>query len=272
MAERTALVTGASTGIGKEIARGLLGQGFHVVLACRDEGRGRAALADLGGGDRAELQLVDLASQASIRDFARRVLDRHAALHVLVNNAGIWPQTRQIGPDGIELTWATNVMAYHLLTALLLDRLKANAPARVVNVASTFAGRLDLDDVQFERRRFRGADAYAQSKQADRMLTWDLAERLAGTGVTANAMHPGMVRSELGREMNGLKGAVIGATFRLFGKSTAAGADTAVWLASSPAVEGESGEFWTSRRKVRCKFRDPAGQRRLREVCDALVR
>lgn len=272
MSQRTALVTGASTGIGKEIARGLLAEGFHVVVACRDEGRGRAALADLGGGDRAELELVDLASQAAIRDFARRILDRHAALHVLVNNAGIWPQTREVGPDGIELTWATNVMAYHLLTALLLDRLKASAPARVVNVASTFAGKLDLDDVQFERRKFRGAAVYAQSKQADRMLTWELAGRLAGTGVTANAVHPGLVRSELGRGLTGLKRSLLGATYRVIGKTTKQGADTAVWLASSPEVEGVNGEFWTSRRKVRCRFRDEARQRRLAELCDAMVR
>jgi NAD(P)-dependent dehydrogenase (short-subunit alcohol dehydrogenase family) len=272
MAERTALVTGASTGIGKEIARGLLREGFRVVVACRDEGRGRAALADLGGGDRAELQLVDLASQASIRDFARRLLDRHEALHVLVNNAGIWPQTREVGPDGIELTWATNVMGYHLLTALLLDRLKASGPARVVNVASTFAGRLDLDDVGFERRRFRGADAYMQSKQADRLLTWDLAERLAGTGVTANAVHPGMVRSELGRAQTGPKAAVLRAAFRLFGKTTTQGADTAIWLASSPEIQGATGKFWTSRREIRCRFRDAGQQQRLRALCDAMVR
>lgn len=269
---KTALVTGASTGIGREIARGLLRAGLRVVVACRDEARGGAALADLSRDGAAELMLVDLASQASIRDFAARFLAAHSALHVLVNNAGILSLQRRVSPDGIELTWATNVVAYHLLTELLGERLRASAPARVVNVVSTFARGLDLDDVQFERRRFVGAAVYAQSKQADRLLTWAQAERFAGSGVTVNAVHPGMVRSELGRDGRGVRGAVVRTFFRVFGRSTTAGAETAVWLAHCAEVEGVTGELWHDHKRLRCRFRDAAAQARLVQILEAMVR
>src|SRR5437660_5552849 len=188
------LVTGANTGIGFEIARGLAHAGAQVVLACRNQAKGEAARSAIAAefkDSAPELLIVDLASQRSIRDAAQQFAAKHSHLDVLVNNAGTVVPSRQESPDGIELTFATNVLGYHLLTKLLLDLLRKAPAGRVVNVASAMAVGLELDDVEFKRRPYTPAAAYAQSKQADRMITWALAKRLKGSNVTANAMTPG---------------------------------------------------------------------------------
>ncbi len=275
MRSRVCIVTGATAGIGREIARNLACQGASLTLPCRDLERGERAREDiLRDAPDAQIALVelDLASQPSIRSFVREFTRKHPALHVLVNNAGIVMPTRTLGPDGIELTWATNVLAYHLLSELLLDLLLRSGPARIVNVASTAAGGLDVSDVQFARRRYTKFNAYRQSKQANRMLSWALAERLRGTSVTVNVAHPGLVASELPRHGNGIGSMVDRAFFALFGKSPRKGADTAAWLASSADVDGVSGRFWASRRELRCAFRDPGEIEALRELCDAMTR
>jgi NAD(P)-dependent dehydrogenase (short-subunit alcohol dehydrogenase family) len=272
---RTCLVTGANSGIGKETARGLARLGHRVVLACRDPERGEAARRDIAettGNSAVELMIVDLARPGSIRDFARTFLDSHRELHVLVNNAGIWATRRRENPDGLEQTWATNVLGYFLLTELLLDRLRESAPARIVNVASQLARDLDLEDVEFRRRSYSGISAYAQSKQADRMLTWALARRLGDTAVTANAMHPGGVNTPLFAKGGGLLGIAASVFSKVAGKTPGEGADTVVWLATSPEVEGKSGGFWIDRRLVRCRFRDPAAEERLWALCASMTR
>jgi NAD(P)-dependent dehydrogenase (short-subunit alcohol dehydrogenase family) len=214
---------------------------------------------------------VDLAEQASIRRCAAACLERYQALHVLVNNAGIWSSHRRLSPDRIELTWATNVLGYFLLTELLLERLARSAPARIVNVASERAGELDLADVQFERRPYSGVSAYSQSKQADRMFTWALARRLNGSGVTANALHPGMVRTAIFRKGGGPLAWVAALYSKLFGLSVAQGADTAAWLAVSPELEGASGKFWVRRTERACRFRDPEAEERLWRLCASMT-
>jgi len=272
---RTCLVTGANSGIGRETARGLARHGHRVVLACRDPQRGEAARRDIAattGNPAVELMIVDLARPGSIRDFARAFLESHRELHVLVNNAGIWATRRRESPDGIEQTWATNVLAYFLLTELLLDRLRESAPARIVNVASQLARDLDLEDVEFRRRSYSGMSAYAQSKQADRMLTWALARRLEGTAVTANAMHPGGVDTPLFSKGGGLLGMAASAYSKMTGKTPEEGADTVVWLATSSEVEGRSGAFWIDRRPVPCRFHDPAAEERLWALCATMTR
>jgi retinol dehydrogenase 14 len=271
---KTCIVTGANTGIGREAALALAAMGARVVLACRSETRGRAALEEIARETRSEaleLALVDLSSQASIRELARRFASEHDALHVLINNAGIYPDRREVTEDGIERTWATNVLGYFLLTNLLRPLLEASSPARVVNVASTRAGGLDLGDVELERRRFGGVRAYSQSKQANRMLSWALDRRLAGTGITVNVAHPGPVATELARTQRGVLGFVVKQGFKLIGKTPAEGADTAVWLAASPALAGVSGKFWANRRELRCKFRDPAAEEALWSLCEQMV-
>ena len=279
------VVTGASAGIGKEVARGLVRRNAHVVLACRDLARGEAARADLARGDaawhgpgpdelgrRLEVALLDAADRASIAAFAAGVAARHGRLDVLVNNAGVWLPRREETPEGLERTFATNVLGYHRLTRALAPLLAASAPARVVNVASRMAWGLDLTDLGFARRAWgRGAGAYAQSKQANRMLSWSWAERLRPQGVTVHALHPGVVATEIARAGRGLVGLGARAYFALVGRSPAEGADTAVWLAAEPALDGVTGLLWQDRREVPCGFRDPAARAALWEAVEAFA-
>ncbi len=260
----TSLVTGANTGIGFEIAKGLARTGAQVVLACRDRIKAEAALDTIVKETRnpgVELLIVDLASQRSIRAAAQEFSERHSTLDVLVNNAGVGLLSRQESPDGIELTFATNVLGYHLLTMLLLDPLRRAAAARVVNVASKYAFGLDLDDVEFRRRSYQPVMAYTQSKQANRMLTWALARRLEGASVTANAMSPGPVNTALLRTL------APGSS----GGTPAEGADTVVWLATSPDVTGVSGRFWADRREQPCQFRSPDQEEALWSLCERMT-
>ena len=274
LAGKTCLVTGASAGIGLAAARELARLGARVVMAVRNPEKGeRARRAVMGATGRdVELAVVDVASRASIRAFARDLAVRHPRLDVLVNNAGIWSERRRLSPDGIELVWATNVLGYFEVTELLLPLLQAAGRGRVVNVASQLAGELDLSDVQFERRPWSGRSAYAQSKQAGRMLTWALARRLSGTGVTANAMHPGFVASSFGHN-NGrcLSGVLMLA--RPIMRTPAEGADTAVYLVSSDEVRGVTGRYFANRRALRTSGRsyDEALQHALWERTAQLV-
>ncbi len=168
------VVTGATSGIGRAVATRLAAQGAQVVLTARDAGRGERVAAEIGaatGGHTTAAEL-DTADPRSIRAFAREYSDTHGALDVLVNNAGLLLPERRTSIDGVELTFATNVVGYFLVTLELLEALRAAGSSRVVNVASTFAGHVDLDDAQFERRPYDGLTAYAQSKACDRLLTW----------------------------------------------------------------------------------------------------
>jgi NAD(P)-dependent dehydrogenase (short-subunit alcohol dehydrogenase family) len=271
---RVCVVTGASGGIGQAAAQALAALGAHVVLACRSETRGRAALDAIGAAVPAaslDLRLVDLSIAESVRDFARAMASAYPALHVLVNNAGGWSDKRVVTKDGLEQTWATNVLGYFLTTHGLLDRLRAGAPARIVNVASELAGGLDLADVGFARRPYDGVAAYSQSKQANRMFTWALARRLAGSGVAANAMHPGGVRTGIFRKGGGLRGWLGAVATGLVGRTPVQGADTVVWLAASPEVEGRSGGFYVDRRERPCRFRNEAAEERLFALCEEMT-
>jgi NAD(P)-dependent dehydrogenase (short-subunit alcohol dehydrogenase family) len=263
---RVCMVTGANAGIGYEIVRDLASLGATVVMVCRNRTKGehaRNALAKETGNQKLELAVVDLAEQKEIRRFVADFLPKHSKLHVLVNNAAVWLQKREVTHEGIERMWATNVLNYFLLTELLLERMIVSAPSRLINVASAYAGGLDLSDVQFERRRFSGSAAYMQSKQANRMLTWAWARRLAkkGVEVTANAMHPGAVATELLHK--GFPGSG--------GRSPAHGADTASWLAADPSLEHKSDQFWMDREARRCEFRGEADEERLFSLCQQMT-
>jgi NAD(P)-dependent dehydrogenase (short-subunit alcohol dehydrogenase family) len=267
---KTCLVTGANVGIGKAVARELARLKGRLVLACRNTEKGEAArreIAEATGNKNVEVMTVDLASRRSILDFADAFAKRHPLLHVLVNNAGVWVEKRQQSVDGIEITWATNVLGYFLLTDRLLPVLKAAPAARIVNVASRLAGELDMTDVEFKRRTYSGRTAYAQSKQADRMYTWALARRLDGTKVTANALHPGFVNTELFTKAGGFMGVVASAYAKLAALKPDQGADTATWLAAAPEVQGQNGLFWIERKEERCRFRDPKAEEALFKLC-----
>ena len=278
LAGKTALVTGANTGIGKEIARDLARLNARVLLACRSEERGEAALDEIvadTGNHKTELRLVDVSSRASVLAFTRQLRETEPALHILVNNAGVWLDERRTNDEGIELTWATNVLGTSLVTRELLPLLEATgtpgASARIVNVASELARSLDLADVELTRRGYDGMTAYAQSKAADRLLTWALARRLEGKAVTANAMHPGWVATEIASRARGVKNVVVCTAGRLFARKPAQGADTASWLAASPAVEGVSGRFYMDRQERPCRLRDRATEDALWTLCAAMA-
>lgn len=256
MAGRICVVTGANSGIGLETARGLVRLGATVVMACRSRARGEAAARSLAadaeaGGGALEVRELDLARQASARAFAAEVARAHPALHVLVNNAGIYTSRREVTEDGVERTFAVNHLSPFLLTNLLLPPLRAGAPSRVVNVASEAqrGGRLDFDDLMLAKR-WGGLRAYTQSKLANVVFTYALARRLEQTGVTANAVHPGVVATNWARRGGG----PLAVGVRLLAPAMlrpAQGADTVLWLASSPEVDGVSGQYFARRKPLR---------------------
>jgi NAD(P)-dependent dehydrogenase (short-subunit alcohol dehydrogenase family) len=267
------VITGATSGIGREVAVRLASRGAHVVLACRDRPRGKQVAADINatpGSERAVVMTVDTSDQSSIRAFVSSYHDTYGSLDVLVNNAGVLLPTRQQSLDDIELTFATNVLGYHLVTAGLLDALKAATPSRVVNVASTFASDVDLDDLQFERRPYDAMAAYAQSKACDRMLTWACARRLQGESVTVNAMAPGLV---LGTNLYRHLTPDVKRSLEQYGsRAVSEGAETAVWLADSPQLNGMTGRFFEQGTDVPCQFRDREAEERLWQACEQMVR
>jgi NAD(P)-dependent dehydrogenase (short-subunit alcohol dehydrogenase family) len=274
--EKTIVITGPTSGIGKEIAIGLARLGAKLVLGCRDVAAGRGVARELGGGVEGPLVdviQVDLASRKSIEEFARQIQERHPRCDVLVNNAAVsrGSQPRTENADGVELTFATNVLGYFLTCRLLLPLLSHSAPARIVNVASTFASDLELDDLQFQRRPFDSMKAYAQSKACDRLLTWALARRLDGSGVTANAMAPGLI-VDTGLYRHASADVMARLRPRGGGRTPADGADTAVWLASSPDVEGVTGKFFENRKEIPCSYRNREAEERLWSICENLTR
>lgn len=253
LAGRVCLVTGANRGIGLATAHGLAALGAHVVLVARDEAAGSTAAAEIrrGTGNAAvDLLTADLSSQASIRALAEEVRGRYRRLHVLVNNAGVITRQRSLTVDGIETQFAVNHLAYFLLTNLLLDRLKISTPARIVVVASDahWTHQLDFDDLQLTRR-WRPVRAYSQSKLANVLFAYELARRLAGTGVTVNCVHPGGVGTKLLASAFPWPAISTPLVYRFAG-TPAQGADTPVWLATAPEVEEVTGKYFVRRKAV----------------------
>ncbi len=271
------LITGGSSGVGKATALGLANTGATVVVIGRDRSRGEAAVTEIkerSGNAAVDLMLADLSSQESIRLLARDLTDRYGRLHVLINNAGVFLSKRTLTVDGIETTFAVNHLAPFLLTNLLLDVLKASAPARIINVTSSGerSGTINFDDLQGEGR-YRGFRAYNQSKLAMVLFTYELARRLEGTGVTANCVHPGVVVTNLGRGTSGSFGLLLG-LMRPFFSSPEKGAETSIYLASSPEVEGVSGKYFAKKAEARSSERsyDEATARRLWQVSADLTK
>ena len=276
MTGRVCIVTGANSGIGKAIVRRLASLDATVVMACRSLERGEAARRELDavtGNPKLAVLRVDLASLRSVRAFAEAFASRYPKLHVLVNNAGIYTSRRVLTEDGVESTFQTNHLGHFLLTNLLLDTIRASAPSRIVNVASQASrmGTVRFDDLNGERR-WGGMAAYAQSKLANVLFTVELARRLDGAGVVANAMHPGVVRTAWASKGGGLVavGVRIGRPFMV---SPAKGADTAFWLAASAEAATLSGQYLYKRRPIRGNplIRDAGVARRLWGVSEELT-
>jgi NAD(P)-dependent dehydrogenase (short-subunit alcohol dehydrogenase family) len=252
------LVTGATGAIGKAIARQLAdSEGSEVVLVCRDEHKAELAVKEITeatGNPRVRVELADLSRYQDIKALAERW---DGPLHVLVNNAACIPRNRQETPEGIELQFATNVLGYYWLTDEFTDILTASAPARVVNVASYWAGGLDLTDLEFKRRNYDNNKAYRQSKQANRMLSAAFAEKLKPFQITVNACHPGDVNSVLSNNLG-------------FGghETPDQGAETPVWLATRPIGQATTGRYFEHLTETTCPFaRDKKAVDDLFEIC-----
>ena len=276
MQGKTCLVTGATAGIGFVTARELARAGARVLIVARTPEKGTDTIRRIAqetGGESVEALSADLGSQADVRALAREVKGRTDRLDVLVNNAGVILLERRESLDGIETTFAVNHLAYFLLTNLLLDLLKASSPARIVNVASHAhrGGRINFSDLG-GREHFSGWRAYQQSKLANVLFTRELAKALTGTGVTANAVHPGWVNSQIFRE-EGFQGWVMRKAAGLLAISPERGAETTLYLATSPAVQGESGGYYARRKPARISraARDEAVARRLWQFSEDLT-
>src|SRR4028118_716872 len=275
MGGKVALVTGGTSGIGKATAMALSAMGADVVAVGRDRERGERAAAEIRAqtGGRVDLALADLSSQAEVRALAEEFKRRYDRLDVLVNNAGLVQSTRTETADGLESTFAINHLAPFLLTNLLLGMLQQSVPSRVVTVSSEAErwGNIDFDDLQ-SKKNYRGFPVYGMTKLANIMFTYELAERLEGTGVTATCMHPGAVNTRFGTHNRGPM-TILFRAFKPFMRTPEQGADTVIWLASSPDVEGVSGRDYSDRQPIEPKkiANDPAARRRLWEESERLT-
>jgi NAD(P)-dependent dehydrogenase (short-subunit alcohol dehydrogenase family) len=267
------LITGATSGIGLAAAQALAALGANVAIVGRNETRTRVAARAIGAETKTTTVttfVADLSSQAAVRKLAAEVLARCPRLDVLVNNAGAMYGTRQLSPDGVELTWAVNHLAPFLLTSLLLDRLKASAPARIITTASGAhqGARVPFDDINAERS-YRSFGRYGETKLANILFTAELARRLQGKDITANCYHPGLVATGFNRG-NGLLNDIGMTALNLMARAPEVGADTLVWLATSGDVANVSGKYFFDRqqRQPSREAQDMQAARRLWELSE----
>jgi NAD(P)-dependent dehydrogenase (short-subunit alcohol dehydrogenase family) len=275
--DKRVLITGATHGIGLAAAEGLARRGANIAIVARSEARATEAVRriEAAGGSKVDVLHADLTSQASVRSLAAEALERYTSIEVLVNNAGAVFTTRGVTVDGFEQTWALNHLAPFLLTTLLLDRLKASAPARIITTSSdAHKGKLiPFDDINAERSwKGRGFTRYGETKLANIVFTAELARRLDGTGVTAYCFHPGVVATGFNRN----NGALMSAGMLLmapFIKTPKKGARTLIWLADSPDVSRQSGGYYVNRAPAVTSrpAQDPAVARRLWELSEQQV-
>lgn len=277
MTGKTVLITGGTGGIGRAAAIGLASMGARVGITGRDQARAEAAAAVIAresGNPAVDVFVADMSSQAEVRRLADEVLAAYPRLDVLLNNVGGFWAHRHVTADGLDHTFALNHLAPFLLTSLLLDRLIASAPARVVTVSSgaQSMGKIDFDDLMGEQK-YSGSRAYNQSKLANVMFTYELARRLEGTGVTATALHPGMTNTSFSAEDPSRVFAPLVAVLRPFMRSPEKGAETPVYLASSHEAEGVTGRYFANRqvKKSNKSSYDTAITARLWQVSAGLV-
>ena len=276
MLGKTVLVTGANQGIGKASAIDLARQGAKVVLVSRNEAKGKAALEEGGAhakGAAPELLVADLASLVDVRRLAADFRSKHDKLDVLLNNAGLLVPSRRTTVDGFEETFAVNHLAPFVLTAELLELLKATPGSRIVNVASEAHRRakMNWDDLEF-RTGYGGLKVYSQSKLANILFTYELSRRLEGSGVTANCLHPGVIASGFGQTYKGVFSVLVRLA-KPFLLSTEEGARTSIYVASSPEVAGVTGKYFDKCKPARSNAAsyDEASWARLWQVSDAMT-
>lgn len=273
------LVTGATNGIGFEAAKTLAGMGATVVGVGRNPQRCTDAAAEITratGNAQVEFLVADLAVQAQVRQVADEFKHKYDRLDVLLNNAGAYFNKREISADGIEMTWALNHLNYFLLTDALLDVLKASAPARIVNVSSaahTGAKGINFEDVEF-KAGYSGWGAYAHSKLANILFTYELARQLQNTGVATNALHPGFVATGFGHNNGGLMRTGMSIVQKIVAKKPERGAQTSIYLASSPEVEGVTGKYFSDSKETKSSAAsyDVAAQQRLWQLSEQMIK
>ena len=273
---RICLVTGGTNGIGKSTAQELAQMGATVIIVGRDAQKTSRVVNEIratSGNPKVRPMLADLSSQLDVRRLADEFKSQYAHLHVLINNAGAVFMKRQLSMDGIEMTFALNHLAYFLLTDLLLDTLKASAPARIINVSSNAhtSGKIEFDNLQGEQ--IYSPRVYENSKLANILFTTELARRLQGTGVTVNALHPGFTATGFARNNGRAIAALVSIFAPLVARSPAKGAETSIYLASSPSVEGLSGEYFYDSQVIQAapQANDMAVARRLWDVSAEMV-
>lgn len=273
---KTIIITGANRGLGKQTALELARMGATIYLACRSVEQGTKAQQEITaetGNKNLFVRALDLADFSSIRKFAEEFMAESGKLDVLINNAGMWTKQRNVTAIGAEETFAVNVVGHQLLTSLLVPALAAAAPSRIVNVASHYAGGLDLDDINFERRFYKEVAAYQQTKQANRMLTREWAKELQEKNISVYSMTPGFVpETDLFREqMFGAR--IVFGIMKYFGARTIKqGADTTVWLASAETITGSNGGFFRDRKEVPCEFNNAADEKKLWDICEGYIK
>ncbi|HYN78810.1 MAG TPA: SDR family NAD(P)-dependent oxidoreductase [Lamprocystis sp. (in: g-proteobacteria)] len=278
LADRIALVTGANSGLGRAVAGALAGRGSTVLMVCRDAARGECARHEImaaTGNPLVHLFVADLASQAAIRGLVARVCERFDRLHLLVNNAGTAFPARRLSPDGIEMALAVNYLAPFLLTNLLLEPLRAAAPARIVNVGTRINTAMDFQDLNWERRPYRLMQGYGQSKLGNLHFTFELARRLAGSGVTVNCCFPGVFRSNLGGT-DGAQGWFWRLVDRLVGwalPTPEQAAKRVLYLATDPAMADVTGGYYSHRKPIPAptQAQDQTANQRLWKISEALT-
>lgn len=253
MSGKTCIVTGANAGIGRAITVGLSQMGATVVMVCRDQNRGEAALAEIkeeSENDTLSLFIADLSSQKSIRQFAERFKAEYTALHVLINNAGVIPPQRTLTEDDLETQFAVNYLAGFLLTDLLLDTLKTSAPSRIINITSNShkSATINFDDLQ-STQSYDPQQVYPQTKLCNVLFTYELARRIQDTQVTVNCLHPGVVATKLLNDYHGASGVQSFMKKLLYG-TPERGARTPLYLASSPDLKDVSGKYFENRKMV----------------------
>jgi retinol dehydrogenase-12 len=276
MKDKVVIITGANRGIGKEATKEIAKLGAKVYMACRSLDSAYEVKKEIINETNNENVFVlelNLASTDSINKFVASFKKEESRLDVLINNAGITSRTKKLNDAGVELTFAINVLGHHYLTKLLIDLLEKSSYSRIINVASDYAGGLDLYDINYDKRNYDTTAAYKQSKQANRMLAREWAKNLQSKNIFVYSMTPGWVpNTDLFREQSTFNKAVIKTAGVVGGRSVEQGADTIVWLASSDKIYGSNGGYFRDRIERKCSFANPADEKKLWDICERLLK
>jgi len=275
MKDKVVIITGANKGIGKEATKEIAKLGAKVYMACRSLDSANEAKDEImkeTGNPNVFVKHLDLANVHSIQQFVESFKQNESKLDVLINNAGLWTKTKKLTDINVEQTFAVNVLGHQLLTKLLINELKSASPSRIINTASHFAGGLDIGDINFNKRNYNETLAYKQTKQANRMLNREWARRLERDNISVYSLTPGFIpETEFFREQNAAGKLLLKMFALIEGRTIPEGADTIVWLASSENITGSNGGFFNQRKEEKCKFNNPADEKRLWDKCEEFL-